>query len=125
MKIKDLDKKDYFKAACMYHYQENYQENCEEMKAIHHLRICFIDLKEREHYEKVAPKIIEQIDKLPNRKAVYTYLYDEVITRITDYHNNGFKIAAFCELYRATTDAFELLLLPNEKTHTYHLKKSQ
>lgn len=109
-----LNKKDYFTVACMKHYKEEFHPNCEEIQTIEKLRKNFIDLKDREHFLETSPKIIEKIDSLENADKIYDYLYDEVITKIVDYYNDGFKIAKFVGLYEATTNAFEVILCPNE-----------
>ena len=70
----------YLTKACMAHYKENFNDNCEELTVIRNFRNRFVSKKDIEHYYEVAPMIVAAIDKLEDSNKVYNYIYDRVVS---------------------------------------------
>lgn len=69
----------YLTSACMKHFQEVFNDNCEELKILRWFRDKFVSKEDVEHYYITAPIIVNSIDSLEDNSKVYTYIYDYIV----------------------------------------------
>ena len=68
-------------SACMKSLDENFDDNCHELQVLRWFRDNYVSSKDVEHYYNIAPQIVNAIDKLPDCKAVYQKIYDDVVKK--------------------------------------------
>jgi len=64
---------------------KNLPDDCDELQTLRNFRDNYLKkqaggCKEIEHYYKIAPKIVEAINLLPEAESVYNSIYDTLIT---------------------------------------------
>ncbi len=69
----------YLTTACMRHFQENFDDNCEELNILRWFRDKFVSKEDIKNYYIVAPIIVEEIEKLENNDEIYNYIYKKVV----------------------------------------------
>jgi hypothetical protein len=69
----------YLTTACINHFQENFDDNCYELKVLRWFRDNFVSKSDIRHYYEVAPTIVEAIEESPNKKNIYAYIYKNII----------------------------------------------
>lgn len=69
----------YLTTACMHHYKRNFDDDCYELTTLRWFRDRFVSLPDRFHYYKIAPQIVEAINKSPKKIEIYHYIYENVI----------------------------------------------
>lgn len=69
-------------SACIAHMNEVFDDNCHELKVLRNYRDSYL----RQHhpdeidiYYRIAPKLVERIDSLPECKSIYSGLYDDMV----------------------------------------------
>lgn len=65
--------------ACMKYYQENFNDNCYELTILRWFRDNFVTKGEIDHYYKIAPLIVEAINKDKKIEIIYDYIYGNVV----------------------------------------------
>lgn len=73
------DVKCYLTTACMRHFQQNFDDNCEELVILRKFRDKFVNEEDIEHYYKIAPIIVEIINNTVNSDLIYKYIYENVV----------------------------------------------
>ena len=58
-------------SACMKHFQESFDDNCQELTILRWFRDNFVLQEDIEHYYQTAPIIVSSIDSMPDNAAVY------------------------------------------------------
>lgn len=69
----------YLTTACMQHFAQKFDDNCEELTLLRYFRDIFVCEEDVEHYYKTAPVIVEAINESYDCKAVYDSIYNYVI----------------------------------------------
>lgn len=69
----------YLTSACIKHFQEQFDDNCEELTILRNFRDSFVSVEDIDHYYKIAPIIVEVIDKIENNYSIYDYIYQNVV----------------------------------------------
>lgn len=70
----------YLTTACMEHMQDKFDDNCHELTTLRWFRDNFVSKEDIEHYYKIAPIIVQSINKLSNSKGIYSDIYQNVIS---------------------------------------------
>lgn len=66
-------------SACMKYFQGNFDDNCYELRVLRWFRDNFVSKEDIEHYYKVAPIIVEAINREDNSSDIYNYIYDNIV----------------------------------------------
>ena len=69
----------YLTTACMRHFAEEFDDNCNELMTLRWFRDTFVSQEDIAHYYEVAPSIVEAINKVPGCEEIYNYIYENVI----------------------------------------------
>lgn len=69
----------YLTTACIKHFKENFDDNCFELAILRWFRDNFVSQDDIEHYYKIAPIIVEGIEKTSNIDIIYDYIYENVV----------------------------------------------
>lgn len=76
-------------SACMKHFQEIFDDNCQELTILRWFRDKFVSQEDIKHYYKIAPTIVTAIDNDPNNQIIYDYIYENVIYDCIEAIKNG------------------------------------
>lgn len=85
----------YLTTACMQFYQDNFDDDCYELRVLRWFRDNFITAEDISHYYEVAPLIIEAINNEEKSELFYDYIYDNVIDFCISQIENGNYDAAY------------------------------
>ena len=66
-------------SACMRYFQEEFDDNCYELRVLRWFRDNFVSKEDIEHYYEVAPIIVEAIDEEEKSSIIYDYIYDNIV----------------------------------------------
>lgn len=69
----------YLTSACMRYFQEEFDDNCYELKVLRWFRDNFVLKEDIEHYYAIAPIIVETINKEEKAGIIYDYIYDNIV----------------------------------------------
>ncbi len=69
----------YLTSACMQYFQEQFDDNCYELRVLRWFRDNFVSLEDIEHYYQIAPIIVESINKEEKSDIIYGYIYDNIV----------------------------------------------
>lgn len=69
----------YLTSACMQKYSEEFDDNCYELNLLRWFRDNYVSKDDIEHYYRVAPKIVSQIDQQKNCASIYRGIYEKVV----------------------------------------------
>lgn len=69
----------YLTSACMKHFQENFDDDCYELRVLRWFRDNFVSPEDIKHYYTVAPYIVKEINKDEKADLVYDYIYDNIV----------------------------------------------
>lgn len=69
----------YLTSACMQHFQENFDDDCYELRVLRWFRDNFVSQEDIKHYYVVAPYIVEAIDSEEHSDIIYDYIYDTIV----------------------------------------------
>ena len=69
----------YLTTACMKHYMDEFDDNCYYLDILRWFRDKFVSLEDKKEYYEIAPKVVDELDKLPNSNEVYNEIYYKVI----------------------------------------------
>lgn len=73
------DVKCYLTTACIKYFQENFDDNCYELRVLRWFRDNFVSKDDIEMYYEVAPQIVEGIEAEPKSDIVYDYIFENVV----------------------------------------------
>lgn len=79
----------YLTSACMKHFQEKFDDNCEELNILRNFRDSFVLKDDINHYYKTAPFIVEAIDNVENNDLIYKFIYQNVVNKCVNAIKNG------------------------------------
>ena len=79
----------YLTSACMNHYLINFYDNCYELTVLRWFRDNFVSKEEIKHYYKIAPMIVEAIEREEYKDIIYNYIYDNVVDACVEAIENG------------------------------------
>ena len=79
----------YLTSACMRYFQEQFDDNCYELRVLRWFRDNFVSKEDIEHYYEIAPTIVEAINKEEKSKLIYDYIYDNVVNYCVTQIENG------------------------------------
>ena len=114
----------YLTTACMHKYKNNFDDNCYELTTLRWFRDKFVSLPDKYHYYKVAPKIVEGIEKTKNKKLYYNSIYNGVIKPcIRMIENKEYKQAY--ERYKYTVKLLENKFVNNTKNIDIGLEEKE
>ena len=91
--------------ACMRYMQENFDDNCYELRVLRWFRDNFVSTDDKNHYYDVAPKIVDAIGKENESDLIYNYIYDNVVDYCVTQIENG----NYNEAYKRYKDSIQLL----------------
>ena len=74
-----VDVKCYLTTACMKHFQENFDDDCYELRVLRWFRDNFVSHEDIKHYYTIAPYIVKEINKDEKADLVYDYIYDNIV----------------------------------------------
>lgn len=63
----------------MKHFQEQFDDNCEELTILRNFRDSFVSVEDIDYYYKIAPIIVEAINNVENNYSIYDYIYQNVV----------------------------------------------
>lgn len=69
----------YLTSACMQHFQEKFDDNCEELNILRDFRDKFVSKEDVAHYYQTAPIIVEAINNSENNDSIYNYIYKNIV----------------------------------------------
>lgn len=78
----------YLTTACMMHLQEDFDDNCSELMTLRWFRDNFVSREDVIHYYDVAPIIVEKINAASDSKKIYSWIYENVISKCVDAIKN-------------------------------------
>ena len=81
--------------ACMRYFQDKFDDNCYELKVLRWFRDNFVSQKDIEHYYKIAPIIVETINKEEKAGIIYDYIYDNIVDYCVEQIEQGNYEAAY------------------------------
>ena len=73
------DSRCYLTSACMRFFREKFDDNCYELTVLRWFRDNYVSKEDISHYYRVAPIIVERINKEKNSNLIYDYIYDSVV----------------------------------------------
>lgn len=73
----------------MRHYLNNFDDNCYELTVLRWFRDNFVFEEDIKHYYKIAPVIVEAIDKEQHSNMIYDYICDNVVDACVTATSNG------------------------------------
>ena len=76
-------------SACMKHFQEVFNDNCDELMLLRWFRDNFVSKEDIEHYYITAPIIVSSIDSLEDNSKIYDYIYNDIIRPCVSAIKNG------------------------------------
>ena len=95
----------YLTTACMRYMQENFDDNCYELRVLRWFRDNFVSNCDVKHYYNVAPKIVAAIGNENESNLIYNYIYDNVVDYCVTQIENG----NYNEAYNRYKDSIQLL----------------
>ena len=63
----------------MEHFKNEFDDNCYELTVLRWFRDNFVPDEDVKHYYRVAPSIVEEINKEEKNSLIYDYIYDNVV----------------------------------------------
>ena len=106
----------YLTTACMVEKNANFDDNCYELTTLRNFRDSYMKKYHEEdilYYYETAPKIIEAINKLSNRKSIFHNMYDELVKAVILYLEN-FEFEKAYSYYKDYTCRLEEKYLKNK-----------
>ncbi len=76
-------------SACMKHFEEVFDDNCDELMVLRWFRDNFVSKEDIEHYYITAPIIVSSIDSLEDNSKIYDYIYNYIIRACVSAIKNG------------------------------------
>lgn len=96
----------YLTSACIAHYKDSFDDNCYELSILRWFRDKFVSKKDVQHYYKVAPKIVQNIEKEQNSELIFNKIYLHIVVPCVRSIEDGEFISAY-DRYKKTILAFE------------------
>ena len=69
----------YLTTACIKHFKENFDDNCNELMTLRWFRDNFVSKEDVKHYYDVAPMIVDKINSIPENNKIYKWIYAQVV----------------------------------------------
>ena len=96
----------YLTTACMLHYSNSFDDNCYELSVLRWFRDNFVSKEDIEHYYRVAPFIVSEINKEQKSNIVYDYIYDNIVDACVEAIEQGNYDFAY-NIYKSSIIALE------------------
>ena len=100
------DIKCYLTTACMRHFQENFDDNCYELRVLRWFRDNYVLQEDINHYYEIAPIIVSAINEDKQNDLIYEYIYDNVVDYCVREIEKGNYNEAYTR-YKNTISSFE------------------
>ena len=120
----------YLTSACMQHFQEDFDDDCYELRVLRWFRDNFVSQDDIKHYYTVAPYIVNAINKEENVGLIYDYIYDNVVDYCVEQIVDGNYDSAY-KRYKSSILTLEEQFVPDavrkqlvdtiRKTYTSHV----
>ncbi len=110
----------YLTTACINHFQEFFDDNCEELTILRWFRDNYVIKDDVKHYYKVAPLIVETIEKEAKADLIYDYIYDNIVDYCVEEIKNGNYELAY-QRYKDSVLLLEEKFLKNKKVKVLSL----
>lgn len=94
-KAESTDVKCFLTTACMRHFQENFDDDCYELRVLRWFRDNFVSQQDIQHYYKIAPYIVKGINNEEKSDIIYDYIYDNVVDYCVEQIVDGNYDAAY------------------------------
>ena len=88
-KIEKSDIKCFLTTACLNHYKEKFDDNCEELAILRWFRDTYVLKEDINYYYSVAPIIVNKINQLSNNHLIYDFIYHNVVIACVQAIKNG------------------------------------
>ena len=79
----------YLTSACMQHFKSEFDDNCYELTVLRWFRDNYVTKEDIKLYYKLAPKIVEGINKDNRKYEIYDYIYDTIVDECVTAIENG------------------------------------
>ena len=79
----------YLTSACINHFNNDFDDNCEELVILRWFRDNFVCRCDIDHYYEVAPMIVDSIEATDNNESIYKYIYENVVMACVDAIKKG------------------------------------
>lgn len=79
----------YLTSACMQHFKTEFDDNCYELTVLRWFRDNYVSKEDVKLYYKLAPKIVECINKDKRKEEIYDYIYDTVVDECVEAIEDG------------------------------------
>lgn len=96
----------YLTSACLQHFQNEFDDNCEELTILRWFRDNYVTKDDIKHYYETAPIIVEAINKIDKCEKIYEYIYEHVVLACVEAIKNGDYIFAY-DRYKTSIQTFE------------------
>jgi len=96
----------YLTSACVAHYREEFNDECYELQMLRWFRDTYVSKSDVKHYYKVAPTIVDKIEKEKHSQLIFEKIYAGIIIPcVKDIEQMQFDKAY--DRYKKTIMAFE------------------
>ena len=92
--------------ACLKHMPNSFDDKCYELEMLRWFRDIFVTKDDKEYYYKIAPKIVETINKKENAEKIYETIYYYVVKNCVDLIEKG-KYRKAYEVYKSVVIRLE------------------
>lgn len=96
----------YLTSACLQHFQNEFDDNCEELTILRWFRDNYVTKDDIKHYYETAPIIVEAINKIDKCEKIYEYIYEHVVLACVEAIKNGDYNFAY-DRYKTSIQTFE------------------
>lgn len=110
----------YLTTACLVHFKENFDDNCEELTILRWFRDNYVLKEDIKHYYEVAPLIVEAINEKEQSDLIYDYIYDNIVDYCVEQIKDGNYEEAY-ERYKNSVLSLEQTFLKNKNTKVLRL----
>lgn len=73
----------------MQHFNSDFDDNCYELTVLRWFRDNYVTKEDIKLYYKLAPKIVEGINKDKRKNEIYDYIYDTIVDECVTAIENG------------------------------------
>lgn len=69
----------YLTTACMQHYSDNFDDNCNELMILRWFRDNFVSKDDIKYYYNIAPIIVNRINSVSDNDKIYRWIYEQIV----------------------------------------------
>lgn len=118
----------YLTSACMKHFMQEFDDNCEELTILRWFRDNFVSKADIDHYYVTAPIIVESIESIENNESIYNYIYENVVLACVNAIKQGnyeFAYNRYKNSVLILEEQFAKSTLTNRLVRTLKLKTNE